>query len=275
MSMKTILLPTDYSEHSRNAIEYALALFKGSDQRFLLMNAYYMPHAGAVIMTSIEDILRKSSEEEMELFVQELTSAHLDMAERIDHTIVYGDPYIAIQSTLKEHNDVGLIVMGTTGASGIKGILIGSVTAQIVKNAPSAVLAVPFDAEYAHPERIAFASDNSEMERTDLQALLSIAKLHGASIHVFNVANDDPEVHEKEPVRGGVSAFEGIEHDVRTTTDQDLEAGILQFVNDRSCDMLTIVHHRYSTIEQLFHKSASKQLALHTHVPLLVLKEKL
>lgn len=272
--MKTILLPTDYSDHSRNAIEYALALFKGSDQRFLLMNAYYMPHAGAVIMTSIEDILRKSSEEEMELFVQELTSAHLDMAERIDHTIVYGDPYIAIQSTLKEHNDIGLIVMGTTGASGIKGILIGSVTAQIVKNAPSAVLAVPFDAEYAPPERIAFASDNSEMERTDLQALLSIAKLHGSIINLFNIEHDESNVHDPVPVRGGVRALEGIEHDMRVASNNDLESGILHFVNEHSSDILAMVHHRYGTIEQLFHKSASKQLALHTHLPLLVLREK-
>ena len=273
--MKTILLPTDYSDHSLNAVEYALALFRTSDHRFLLMNAYYMPHTGAVMMTSIEDSMRKSSLEDMEGFVTKLTEAHPELADRIDHATVYGDPYIAIQSTLKENTDIGLIVMGTTGASGIKGILIGSVTAQIVKNALCAVLAVPFDANYAKPERIAFATDNSEMDRTDLQALLYIAKLHGASIHVFNVEFDGSQAHDKAPVRGDIAALEGIEHDMRVATDEDLESGILHFVNERSCDILAMVHHSYSTIEQLFHKSASKQLALHTHLPLLVLKDKL
>lgn len=271
--MKTILLPTDYSDHSRNAIEYALAMFRTSDHRFLLMNAYYMPHAGAVMMTSIEDSMRKSAVEEMDVFINKLTTIHPDLAHRIEDEVVYGDPYIAIQSTLKEKGDIGLIVMGTTGATGIKEILIGSVTAQIVKNSPCAVLAVPFDASYTNTERIAFATDRSEMDRTDLRMLVHIAKLHGAKINMFNVDLETDGQNTAKPVHGGVAELEGVEHDMRVATDQDLESGILHFVDEHSSDILVMVHHRYGMIEQLFHKSASKQLALHTRVPLLVLRD--
>jgi len=69
-------------------------------------------------------------------------------------------------------------------------------------------------------------------------------------------------------------AFEGIDHQFLPSTDHHLENGILNFVEERSCDVLVMIHHHYGVIEQLFHKSAAKQLALHTNVPLLVLQEK-
>ena len=38
--MKNILLPTDFSENSWNAIKYALQLFKNETCRFFLLNTY-------------------------------------------------------------------------------------------------------------------------------------------------------------------------------------------------------------------------------------------
>ena len=38
--MKNILLPTDFSENSWNAIKYALQLFKTETCKFYLLNAY-------------------------------------------------------------------------------------------------------------------------------------------------------------------------------------------------------------------------------------------
>ena len=58
--MKNILVPTDFSETARNALKYAISLF-GSDNHFILMNAYEEPTSTTSSMISLRDILHESS----------------------------------------------------------------------------------------------------------------------------------------------------------------------------------------------------------------------
>ncbi len=274
--MRTILLPTDLSDHSKNAIQYALQMFQeAKDHRFILMNAYYMPHTGAVMMSSIEDVMQKSATQDIAVLVASLNKDFPDLIDRISSEVVHGDPYVVMQNMVK-HNGIDLVIMGTTGASGLKAALVGSVTAQVVKNLNCAVLAVPANADFSAPKNIAFAVDNREVQETALEPLLDIVKQHNAKVLVFSVMTHDEELYiDKDDAGHGLhDLFEGIDHEFVPSTHQDLEAGILSFVEERSCDMLVMVHHNYGVIEQLFHKSAAKQLALHTKVPLLVLQEK-
>ncbi len=273
--MKRILLPTDLSDHSKNAIRYALQMFKeATDHHFVLMNAYHMPYAGAVMMTSIEDVMQKSATEDMEALVLELGKSFPDMVDRITSEVIHGDPYVVMQNKVS-HNEIDLVVMGTTGASGLKAALVGSVTAQVVKNLNCAVLAVPANAQFSPPKNIAFAADNIEVLETALEPLLNIVKQHNSKVLIFSVKTVDEEVNidDDKAAIGLHDLFEGVEHEFLPSTHHDLEVGILNFVSEKDCDMLVMVHHDHSIIHQLFHKSASKQLALHAQVPLLVLQD--
>ena len=42
--MKNILLPTDFSQNSLNAINYAMELFKDTPCQFYLLNAFKIPY---------------------------------------------------------------------------------------------------------------------------------------------------------------------------------------------------------------------------------------
>ena len=53
----------------------------------------------------------------------------------------------------------------------------------------------------------------------------------------------------------------------------DIVSGINDFVESHNIDMIAIIPHRYSLMERLFHKSISKEMAFHTHVPLFALPD--
>lgn len=265
-----ILLPTDFSENSKRAIHYALQLFNGAKDEFHLVSAYHLPHAGAVMMTSVEDLMRKSSMEDMATLENEVRAAFPDLGERLKLDVVHDEPYVAIQR-YAEKVQADLIAMGTTGASGMKKVLMGSVTAQLVKNAERPTLAIPAEAEYTPPKKIALASNGSETSQKTLAPLRALALKFGSKVEVCVVNAIDKQ----ESLHGELeNALEGVEHEVFQIIGGNVDTGILGFVEEHHCDMLATVHRQYGAIRGIFHKSVSKQVALHTRVPLLVLSEK-
>ncbi|WAC02798.1 universal stress protein [Lacinutrix neustonica] len=146
--MKNILLPTDFSDNSWNAIVYALQLFKDDTCNFCLLNTYtpIFYHMEQVLVTSpqmsLESIVRENSERRLE-----------EMKTRMEQE--FGNPnhtYSSISAfntligeieELYKANVMDLIVMGTKGASGLKEVLFGTNTVHTIKNSKCPVLAIP------------------------------------------------------------------------------------------------------------------------------------
>jgi len=43
--MKTIILPSDFSDNARNAMKYAVQMFAGQVNNFLLVHAFEIPYS--------------------------------------------------------------------------------------------------------------------------------------------------------------------------------------------------------------------------------------
>lgn len=67
-------------------------------------------------------------------------AAHASVA-GVETAIEYGSPYRAIRSYVDEY-DIGLVVMGTHGRSGIERYLLGSITEKTVRTSPVPVITV-------------------------------------------------------------------------------------------------------------------------------------
>lgn len=68
--MKRILLPTDFSENSWNAIQYAMELYKEDVCTFYLLNAYtpmliepVNPMGSTAVTKAMLDVVQKNAEE--------------------------------------------------------------------------------------------------------------------------------------------------------------------------------------------------------------------
>lgn len=263
-----ILLPTDLSEHSKNAVRYAMQLFQAPEHQFVLMNAYHLPHAGAVMMTSVEDLMRKASVEDMQRYEQELFREFPEAKTKTDSRVLHDEAYVAIQRCAEEES-IDMIVMGTTGASGMKNVLMGSVTASLVRNAGLPMLAIPAASVYDPIKRIALASDGKAVDKHVLGPLSELAQLNNAEVLLFTVGNDGAIEEDSRTLSEKLGGVPCSTHQVIGT---DIDKGVAQFVEEHDCDLLTTVHHKYGWVQDLFHVSVSKRMALHTKVPLLVLR---
>ncbi len=139
---KTILVPTDFSEPSKAALEYALMLAKKLDAKVHLVHAYELPVVGfpdgtltitAEMATRIIEAARDS--------LAQLVAAYADRGVPLTSSLEQADPRDGVLSAAKKAN-ADLIVMGTHGRRGLSRALIGSVAEGVVRRSSIPVLTV-------------------------------------------------------------------------------------------------------------------------------------
>jgi nucleotide-binding universal stress UspA family protein len=142
IALKTILIPTDFSEPSANALKYARAFaenFKASIHllHVLELTAFYGWEAPVIAREDLE----RGALNQLEHLITE-TEKEQSCVLPVLRT---GSPFVEIVRYAREAN-VDLIVMGTHGRGPIAHMLMGSVAEKVVRKAPCPVLTV------RHPE---------------------------------------------------------------------------------------------------------------------------
>jgi nucleotide-binding universal stress UspA family protein len=185
--MRKILIPTDFSENASNAVRYAFDMFHGiEDVEYVLLNAYDVPHGGSnTMLVSITDILKKDSEAGLKKCLKKM---EMDTEKHNIRTIsMHGTLSAVIEEILKKE-DFNLIVMGTLGAGGLKKVLLGSNTSDVVKKIKRPVLIVPHAARYELPDKILLTTDFKPIRRDlQIERLRDFANRLGSEILVLNV----------------------------------------------------------------------------------------
>jgi universal stress protein A len=145
--LKKILVPVDYSDCSRVAMEYALFLAERFDAEIQVLHVVEIPPGGeehTVVKpdTGKEQLLS-------ELLVQEAVKAETeflapfvrDATIPIERSLLKGRPGKVIVEAAAERG-ADLIVMGTHGRSGFERLIVGSVTERVLRSAACPVVVV-------------------------------------------------------------------------------------------------------------------------------------
>ena len=146
-----ILVGIDGSEHSRNAVNYALDLaMKYDSELFLLAIVPSKVHHGdssgvfGMVSPSYFDEYKKEAEKWFEEVTNHINKeTTIDTSTRVKSEVIT-TPFSTPASILNyaEERDVDLIVIGTRGNSGLKKRLLGSVASDVVTYAYCPVLVV-------------------------------------------------------------------------------------------------------------------------------------
>jgi nucleotide-binding universal stress UspA family protein len=136
LSIRKILHPTDFSDHSRAAFELASALARdyGAELLILHVNRATPIYAPNGIVVGVPPV-----EEPYELLGKLARLKHEDPSIKVEHKLVDGDP---AEQIIKAAAGMDLIVLGTHGTTGLARLLMGSVAESVLRNAPCPVLTV-------------------------------------------------------------------------------------------------------------------------------------
>jgi universal stress protein A len=145
MDIRSILLPTDFSECANYALSYATSFARQSGASIICVHVIepIVPTVGYVGMTEplpvadISEQLEESAEQELPRIARCEECSGLDIQEVIAH----GDAASEIVRVARERK-VDLIVISSHGRTGIGRILFGSTAESVVRHAPCPVLVV-------------------------------------------------------------------------------------------------------------------------------------
>ena len=140
MKFEHILVPIDFSDQSRQALQAARELCQSYNATLTLL------HVHAIVSVAVLDFTYVEAPEEL-VRVTEAAENHLrewakdlDLpAGTVDIKVATGDPVTEIVHCTVQHD---LIVMSTHGRSGLTRFLMGSVAERVVRGAHCSVLIV-------------------------------------------------------------------------------------------------------------------------------------
>lgn len=142
--IQTILVPTDFSSSSKEALEYAVKFGRHFGARLVLFHSFTIPEglaadpsASGLIQVTVEEA-RTAAEEQMRELAESADFADM----HFDTHVTIGRAAEAICDYAAKH-DTDLIVTSTHGRTGFMHVLIGSVAEHVVRYAHSPVLVVP------------------------------------------------------------------------------------------------------------------------------------
>jgi len=144
LTLKTVLVPTDFSEASESALRYGKAMAEafGASLHVVHVMEDLLAHAWAaeVYVSSMPQLRDEIEKESRQRLAALLTDAERTTL-RAETALLAGNPFLEIIRYAKAHG-VDLIVMGTHGRGPIAHMLLGSVAEKVVRKSPCPVLTV-------------------------------------------------------------------------------------------------------------------------------------
>ncbi len=277
--MRTVIIPTDFSETASNAIRYAVELFKYERSKFIIMNAF----ADEVYENSMEmdrdffEEYKQKCEEATINALQKVIAQTLEISHNPKHTYEYTAKF---GSLVDEVNDLAnmhnadTIVMGTKGKSNKDDVTFGSQTLQVIKYVSCPVIAVPVGFHGYPLENILFPTDYMfPFKRRELKLVTTMAKRFVARVHFLHISNAKELTHrQKDNKLIATGCFKDVKTSYLKAPGEDITAVINETLKDNNISMLVMVNHRHSYLENLLYRSTIEKIGLDIKIPFLVLQ---
>jgi nucleotide-binding universal stress UspA family protein len=279
MPIKAILLPTDFSKNSLNAIDYALELFKNQPCEFYIINIQKASSfvsddlmtmsSSATIYQTLIDAARKS----IKNIIINVEKKYRNNLHQF-HSIIDYDNFIDGINQICEARDIDLIVMGTKGASGVEKVIFGSNTVRVMQRCNTPVLAIPNGCVFKELERVAFTSNYTSLyNKEDLQTLVDILDLYNSKIDILHLANENDLSQDQENNKALLdSCFSNAAHEFVDLSSKDIFKTIQEYLYTNDIKMLAMMSKKHSFLERLFTKHLVETFAFKIDIPFLVME---
>lgn len=278
--MIKILIPVDFSECSIKAVNFAAQLSHYVPTQLDLLNvqegtgSLYTDYVG--LNKEYNQYLIADARKKLEKL-----QAKLGLADHvvISTHLVTGE----VQETIiAEAAKLGsnLIVMGTSGASGIKELLIGSQTASVIGHSKIPVLAIPEHYEWKKPEKILLATNNFEKEPSILDSIFQLAAQLHAKVETAVFSDEDyDDAAALLQASYGISSYEKFLKEeykqialaTAHLSGKSLEEALNDYIARNNIDILVMITYQRNLLKRIFNPSQTRRMSYHTRIPLLAI----
>ena len=274
--MRNILLLTDFSDNSINAIHYALKLFSRSKVNFFVLhvestNTFLTDDLMAAGSKSIYDTLVKKPKSRLKKVVSDLEEASKQENFNFEVLIDY-DVFADSVNQVVASKDIDLIVMGTNGVTGAKEVIFGSNTINVIRKVACPTLVIPKDFEYTSPKEILLPLDlNDSISGNAFANLLTFAKSYSEKLHLLRVKpNDKVSTKELKDQQHLETYLIGFNFEYHVVSDALMDHVVNSYTQTHNIDLIALLVQKESLFERFFTGSSTTEISKKLKVPLLV-----
>lgn len=270
MIIKKILFTTDFSANAANALNFAVKIAKKTGAQLSILYAFH-PHLTQenVPPYIYEDVVKK---DEIEC-LRKLEKLKRSIATEINAITIFRQGFAEdVIKEVADENKIDLIVMGTKGASGVSGVIFGSITSSVLSDSTCPVLAIQPDAKYSSFKHIAFTTELNNEDLPIIKQLSQFAKLFDAELSVLHINKLDfdsleVQLNEFESKLKNMSAGDKV--NFRFVKYDNVMDGIDFFIKENNVDLLSMITHKRNLFERIYHGSLTKKISHKAFIPLL------
>ncbi len=273
--MKRILIPTDFSKYSEEALKVAAQIAKNHNSEIILLHMLELPHQGSDAIgggKSIPEIMlyKNKAIENLEKLMDAEYLKGINVSEAIEFKKVYEGILDAC-----EKNKVDLIIMGSHGTSGFDEFLVGSNAEKVVRHSKIPVLVIKKEVENFKIENFVFASDFSKETYKPFEKVIEYAKLFNSKLFLVMIStpNSFKTTHSAEKtMRNFVEKFNLENYSSHIYNDTNIENGIINFANSVNADIIGICTHGRTGLAHFFNGSIGEELVNHASKPVITFR---
>ncbi len=284
----TIVVGYDESESSKAALKEASLRVKSHDGKLYLVHAVYFDQEEFVILPSQ---MEKRFEAGARVCLQaknELQS-QLGLNGSVESFVCEGEPPDVLID-IAQSKKADLIALGTYGRKGLKRLLMGSVTSEVILNAPCDVLVVkrPCSRCTGNYTSILLPFDGSAFSRKALIRTAELSKTDGARVTILYVIPRYEEMVEffrTDSIRNSLSQEAGkvvgeakkIASEMGIAVQAEVREGyaadeIIKAAEKRESDLIVMGTYGWKGMSKAIMGSTTNRVIAHANCPILVVK---
>jgi len=277
MSIFKILCPTDFSECSLNAIEYAAKLgekFNAELTLFHVPNTEDYQKLFAKKPLSMD--LLTFAEKKLESLVQEVKSESLDKGLNSCAGIIEEGKTSSTILEYAEAHQFNLIIMGTEGINDFKKNYIGTRTSKVVAKSGIDVMVIPRKVFFKPIKKFVYATDYMEEDKKAIQKIVKMARFYDSEIDIVHVGTKKKSIDKAlhQTMVSEITPFVNYEkvNFILKSYRDDPGLGLENYLITSKGDMLVTLSKKKSWFDQLFTNNLSKKMSYFINKPLYVIK---
>lgn len=273
-NIKKILIPVDFSETSKLALEHAAYLCNALQSELHLLHIYktstidVLPNLTATSSTAPNyDSLKDLVTNELDEIGKQFSDKH-----NVPYNIEVKDGSVS-RGIISSAKAVGadLIVMGTHGVSGFEEFFIGSNAYRVVTSSSVPVLTVQGHAEKIGFQNIVLPIDGSNHTRDKVSHVVALAETFGSTVHIAQLTTEDDN---EATLRLKVKQIEehldhkGVKHTSTVLTEGNIAMMTLHFAQSIKADLIAIMTDQ-ENYSGFFVGQYAQQIVNHSKTPVL------
>lgn len=270
--MKTIIVATDFSTAALNAAEYAADMALAIQADILLLHISEIPIAYLGIpVAATEDEMMNDAKKSLSSLKEQLmtrTNGRLKVNTELGAGVFFHE-LKAICEKVKPYS----VVMGSQGTTAAERAFFGGHTVHAMKHLEWPLITIPPSVKFSQIKKICLACDfDKVVDSIPIDEIKRLVNDFHAELHVINSGKQ--EFHQSDMIfESGLlqEMLVSLNPQYHFITDENTDKSIINFVEKNDIDLLIALPKRHGLLKKLIQRSVSKQLVLHSHIPVLAI----